>query len=313
METLEVASEQFDAIHDLSEFASNGIAYSLDGYRAFFAVIGPEMASKILATYDEDYRKLRPKHADAITEDMKNGKFILDGSPIRLDDNNHILDGQHRMASIIASGMRIEFLIVDHLPVATYDTVDTNSLVRTYMDVLRRRGFSDPSGVTALTRYLHKWYNPRTTSLDSNYRMSIAMLDSVLIPNQERIKWAVQNASNLCRKIDIPKSLLSLALFTLGEVSESSIKGMLIAVAEGEDIHRGMPEYTLQQRLILDHRQEKDKARDPNDTMYLIFRAWVDYHRNLSRHPNNLIKLDSIPRKRDGVTIQDLKNMMATD
>lgn len=313
METLEVTSEQFEQLQDLTEFANDGVAFSNDGYRAYFVTIGPELAKKILATYAEDYRKLRPKHMAAITDDMRHGKFRLDGSPIRLDKENRILDGQHRMASIIESGERIEFLVVDKLPLDAYDTVDTNALVRTYMDILRRRGVTDPSGVTALTRYIHKWDNSRITSLDSNYRMSVPMLDAVWEPNKNRIEWAARNAHNFSRKIDMPKSLIAFCLYTLGQVSESSIKGMFIAVAEGENIHRGMPEYTLQQRLLLDHRTERDKARDPNLTVYLVFRAWQDYHRNLSRHANNQLTLEAIPRPRFGVTIQDLKNMMVME
>lgn len=314
METLAVTPDQFDEIIDLAQFAHKGtVALSKNGQRAFFIEIGPELANKILDTYDLDYRKLRDKHAKSIASDMAEGAFLLDGSPIRISKEKKLLDGQHRMFGIRESGQRLEFLIVDSLPPDTYDTVDTNIVPRTYIDILRRRGYSNPTGMSALIKLAHKWYNPKITSLATTYPQTPHQLDKILNQYADRLKWATHNARNLDKKIYVPQSQIALAMFILGEISESSIKGFMISVAEGENIHRGMPAYTLKTRLQGDHNEEKDKSRDIMDTMWLIFRTWKMYHQNLSRHDGDQLTIFNLPVPRNGVSIRDLKNMMASE
>jgi hypothetical protein len=313
VEQLLVTPSQMDEILDLSQEAFGGtIAYSSTGTRAYFVTIGPEFAKKLLETYSVDYRKLRPNHAEDLAMDMRNEKWQLDGSPIRLTSQGHLLDGQHRATALIMSNTRQEFLIVDCLSESTYDTVDTNALSRSYNDILRKRGFSNVSSRTALTKLLLKW--DTRTQLDTREAFkSIAELDAVHNPNQERITWAVNNAANLDRNIYVAKSIVSLAFFVLGQVSEVTIKELLSAVAIGEGLYRGTPEFALMNRLKNDRNSGRDKIRTPDESMWLITRAWKTYHQNKQRPENNQLRLENLVIPSSGVSIRDLKEMMVTE
>lgn len=311
MDQLSVTPDQMDDILDLSKDASS-IAYSSNGIRAYFITIGPELAKKILATYSTDYRKYRQSHVDTISRDMKNGNWNLDGSPIRINENAELADGQHRLHSVIESGLRLEFLVVDSLPVSTYDTMDTNALTRTFIDILRRKGYTHCSSRAALTKLVYYWEYRNT--LDARLVLTVSQLDEIHDKYEKRISWAVHNANNLDRKVYIKRSLIALAFFILGEVSEASIKGLMISVADASGITRGMPAYALWNRLRNDHNSEKEKLRTNDETMYLIFRAWKTYHQNTMRHESDQLELNgSIPIPASGVTVRDLKNMMVTE
>lgn len=311
MEQIEVTPDQFDAIVDLSEYAGS-IAYSKDGTRAYFVEIGPTLAERILKTYNTDYRKLRVKHAKSLADDMKSGNWMLDGSPIRINELNELSDGQHRLTAIENSGQRIEFLVVDKLPVEAYDTMDTNALSRTYVDILRRRGFAFCPDRAAVSGLLWKWN--RNYSLDTSVKLTVAQLDSIHTrENAERIGWAVKNANNLSRNVHVKRALLGFCLYVLGEVNEGSIKELLFAVSNMENLNRGTPARALAIRLRNDKNNDRYKIGTNDETMWLIFRAWRDYHRNTYRHADDQIKLEGLTLPPNGVTVSDLKNMVVMD
>lgn len=313
METLEVTSEQFDALLDLSEFVVNGIAYSKEGIRAYFVEIGPELARAILQTYRTDYRKLRPRHAESIATDMREGNWNLDGSPIRMSDTQELIDGQHRLTGITLTGIRQEFLVVDTLPVSTYDTIDTNGIPRNYVDVLRRRGYTNCSNRAALAKLI--WYWDHRNSLDGRQALTVAQLDSVHEnpAYKERIKWAVNNSQNLDRRIYARKSAIALAMFVLGEISQLSILELMNAVAVGEGLYRGQPTFALWNRFRNDHNNEKEKIRTTDETVWLIFRAWQTYHKNTMRDPSDPLTMGKLTLPPQGVTVRDLKAMLETE
>lgn len=294
---------------DLASRAENGVAYSSNGTRAYFLKVGPATAKILLQTYHESYRKLRPRHADSIAGDMRAGTFQMDGSPIRLDVNSQLLDGSHRLTAITKSETIQEFLIVDRLPETVYDTVDTNILARTYIDILRRRGYNYATQRSAITRYILKWNN--NSSLDSSPPLSISLLDSVHEPNSEKIGWAVHNASSLPKRIrGVPPSLLGLTLYVIGDIDRTSIKTFLLNVASGEG-YRGMPSKTLSDRLRSDY--DNNIERHPHEQLWLIFKAWKVYHQNTMRADNDqhTMSRNQLAIPSAGVSIRDLQKLLA--
>jgi hypothetical protein len=104
---------------------------------AWFEDIGPARAEELLKTYKVDYRKYRASYADGLARDMRvdpeTGKshWNFDGSPVRIDVENNLFDGQHRLNAIKLSDTTHRFLMVSGLPVEAYHTTDTG-LARTY-------------------------------------------------------------------------------------------------------------------------------------------------------------------------------------
>jgi hypothetical protein len=312
MESIAVTPDQFDEILDLTAFAGS-IAYSKQGCRAYFVEIGPEMARKILETYNTQYRKMRPRHMESIARDMRAGNWQLDGSPIRLNEDNELADGSHRLTAVVKTEISQEFLVVDRLPVSTYDVMDTNALTRNYIDILRRRGYTQQPNRAALTKMIYAWDNK--TSLDFKQSLSIAEMDSIHEnPDyRERITWAVHNANSLDRRIPAKKTIIGLALFVLGEIDPTSIKELLLAVSTKENLKRGTPEFTLMTRLENDANSDKNLIRTNDETAYLFFRAWKTYYQNTMRHDSDQIKLEALQYPRNGITVKSLKEMLVMD
>lgn len=70
----------------------------------------------------------RPLHrvtVDKYVEAMRNGQWVPNGETIKFSKENRLLDGQHRLAACVESGVTIKSFVVRELPESVFDTIDT--------------------------------------------------------------------------------------------------------------------------------------------------------------------------------------------
>ena len=70
--------------------------------------ITPETARKYLTQNIGNYRKLSMSKVKQYAEDMKNGRWELNGESIVFDENGVLKNGQHRLAGIVKAGVTVE-------------------------------------------------------------------------------------------------------------------------------------------------------------------------------------------------------------
>lgn len=247
---------------------------------AWFEKVYPERARQMLNTYEVDYRKLRPTYAAGLARDMVNGKWNFDGAPIRIDSDGNLFDGQHRLTAVIESEKPQTFLILGNLPVEAYNTADTG-LARTYSDTLRRRGYNNVSLRGALQKIIHRWESGK--SLDDTKRLTYSELDEIMFNNIDTINHAVANTMSTVRKTPLPGALLAFSWWILARIDIADAKTFLVSLAEGENLRKGQPVYTLRERL----RNDAERGHTRNEYMHLVFAAWNAFRdgRELTRVP----------------------------
>lgn len=234
---------------------------------AFFDKIGPAAAEEILETYKVDYRKLRQRYAEGLSRDMENEHWNFDGSPIRIDADGNLFDGQHRLTAVIMSKQPQHFLVITGLPVRAYDTTDTG-LARTYGDTLRRRGFLNVTQRVALIKLIHRW--EQGWSLNDTRRLTNSEMDELGDKYIDQINRAVSMAMSTSHKVDMPGALVCLSWFVLSQIDNELAYTFMIGLAEGENLFSGNPIYTLRERLRLD----REVTYTRNEYMHFVFSAW---------------------------------------
>jgi len=234
---------------------------------AWFETVGPERAKELLSSYNEDYRKYRPTYGAGLARDMKAGHWNFDGSPIRIDVNGNLFDGQHRLHAVEESQTFQTFLFIAGLPVEAYNTTDTG-LPRSYRDNLRRRGFTNVTLRSSLVRLIAKW--EAGLSLDDTKRLTNAENDEVHDRHVDTINRALELAINTKRRLDLPSSLWAFSWWVLRDIDIEKAHTFLVAAAQGENIGKGDPAYALRNRLY----DDRDSDRTRNELMHLVFQAW---------------------------------------
>lgn len=104
--------------------------------------ITPSIAKELM-TLNKCNRPLNKKTVSWYANQMRKGQWTISGQTISISDKNVILDGQHRLAAIIESGISINFLIAYNVPQESFVNYDN----------MKSRGMSDVFAVDGILNY----------------------------------------------------------------------------------------------------------------------------------------------------------------
>ena len=99
----------------------------------------PAQASKALATQQKN-RSVTKAHVAWLSAQMARGEWRL-AQPIIFDENDCLIDGQHRLLSVVESGKTIEFHVIRGMDPDSWAVLDTGR-IRKGADVLSAEGRS---------------------------------------------------------------------------------------------------------------------------------------------------------------------------
>ena len=101
--------------------------------------ITPAVAQKWLATQVKN-RNVRSKtKVPMFARDMATGRWEMNGESIKFDADGHLIDGQHRLLAVIASGVSVPSVVARGLNGRSQETVDTGT-ARTAGDAIGLTG-----------------------------------------------------------------------------------------------------------------------------------------------------------------------------
>lgn len=102
-------------------------------------IITPGMAKKCLERNKIENRNLSRGRVNAMVSDLKNGKWVLTHQGIAFDDEGNLLDGQHRLAACVQSGVSFETLVTKGMTKEVCVAID-NTRPRTIIDHAKQLG-----------------------------------------------------------------------------------------------------------------------------------------------------------------------------
>lgn len=118
--------------------------------------IGPDEATKLIeGSKDIRNRTVSDGHVKWLADQMKDGKWSLNGEAIIIDDEGQIVDGQHRLWAVIESGVTIESLVTRGVDRKGFATIDTGT-ARTAGNVLAICGKKDANALGAALSLIHR-------------------------------------------------------------------------------------------------------------------------------------------------------------
>lgn len=153
--------------------------------RSTYVEMTPELAQKYLDTQVLN-RKLDYDWAVALAQSMEKGEWILDGNSIKMDDNGHLIDGQHRLHAVILSGMTVKMEVKSGFPSEAINVIDTFMKPRSMSNILTIRGIKNSSTVGAGIRA----YELETRGvLNGNVRYRVTPTTALDIYNSSPDVW----------------------------------------------------------------------------------------------------------------------------
>lgn len=183
-----------------------------------FVDVTPELAEE-WSNYNVHNRTKSEGRKIALANAIQEGDWLLNGETIKLgvdaDGRPWLIDGQHRVESIIEAGQPVESVVVTGLnEPGVQETVDTGRK-RTVGDMLKLRGEKDYHNLAAAIRHAYRYihyYDLRQQLAPETAQQLIAMLDE-----HGGIRDSVRVSRNYTI-LGMPKSLVAALHYLFGMV-----------------------------------------------------------------------------------------------
>lgn len=160
------------------ELDSADITDGKDGYASMVRVVTPPFAEYVLEHHNWDNRNKKIRAIDRYADDMRKGRWLLNGEAITFDTTERLVSGQNRLHACVQAGVPFDTAVVVGMDPDAQATVDTGS-PRTLADLLAWRGEVNVSQLGAVMSATWRLVNGTTMSpgLQPTRQEALAVLD----------------------------------------------------------------------------------------------------------------------------------------
>ena len=229
--------------------------------------ITPELAEQFLSM-NVSNRPMNMKHVAALAGSISRGEWMFTGESIKASSEGVLLDGQHRLAAIVKSGIAIDMIVVRGLPSEAFHAIDVGAKKRSLNDVLAISGEKYYSILAAALGVVKAWEINQEYIMYSG-QFTVAQCEEVL----ERHPMIREHATigMACKSI-IPPSLACALSYLFSIADEGKSKAFFDSLVNGVGLEKGSPVLLLRDRLFLN---KSSKAKLPKKELSaLIIKAF---------------------------------------
>lgn len=233
--------------------------------------VTPDMARELLAINLDNNRNVSMRHAKAIATEITGGRWIYDGSPIKINKSGKMFDGQHRCHAVTIADKPAEIMIVWGLDDAAFAVTDTNR-VRSGADVLSISGEKNASALASIARLAYSWdWEDGLDTVCVSQKFSNQLTLSLVDADPDLRKWASFSVSCRDLRVIAPPAIIGFCGWLLAKIDESDANAFLSSIASGANLPAGDPRLALIKAATrnvihgLDSKEER---------IALIIKAW---------------------------------------
>src|SRR5690349_6815917 len=128
--------------------------------------ITPDMAKKWLENGMIN-RKVSDNNVLFLWNQMKEGKWLMTGDPIKFSKSGKLLDGQHRLHAVVKYGQPVMLTVAEDLDEDVFPVLDTGKS-RSAADVLKISGYQYSNSLAAAARSIILYKNGVYVSRSGN-------------------------------------------------------------------------------------------------------------------------------------------------
>lgn len=216
-------------------------------------------------------RNMRPPRVRELAGAMQRGEWELNGETIKIASDGTLLDGQHRLAAVIESGVAIETVVMRGLPPEAQETVDTGRR-RRVADVLTIAGYPDAHALAAALNVLHRYRTGQRIDFSRAAAPTPQQALSLLEEAPEIID-SVRVARRVTKEIGGPIGVFAALHCVFHEIYPAEANEFFARLEDGVELQRGDPIWHLR-RHVLRPRVDRSYAQSPMHVTALTIKAF---------------------------------------
>ena len=230
--------------------------------------ITPPMAKEWLKK-NERNRPLRRTIVSSYADAMRSREWKLNYDPIRFNGDGGLIDGQHRLAAVVESGVSINSLVVRGMSDETFSTFD-QGLRRTVSDIMALSGEQYYAALGSALRWM--WL----IKSGKKGRIRAVLAEKILADNpglRESLKFVVQEGFNALWSAGTAATLY----YLMSQKDKKLATDFFHRLGSGEDLKKGEPLWHLRNSLLR-NRNKFGATRFTQDSLVTFcIRAWNSY------------------------------------
>lgn len=229
--------------------------------------ITPEMATEYLANNPRN-RPIKPGHLAFLCNELRHGRWKVNGDRIRIDKNGCLLDGQHRLTAVCVTGISIQTEIVFNLDPDVFDTIDSGAK-RSPGDTLTIAGEKDGRNLAAAVCVADDLLNGGCGAFGRSSKTSNAEILEML-ERHSAIRASMPWRESLKRFAPPAVSVALHYLFSLRDKQKAD--EFFNCISTGIGLDGGHPALLLRDRLSVNERAKGKLSR--RYIIALFIKAW---------------------------------------
>lgn len=147
--------------------------------------ITPDMAREYLAL-NKCNRPLSKPHVDMLRREMVDGKFYHTHQGIAFDATGYLIDGQHRLSAIVASGAAQVMQVTRGIRVDAKNAIDVQQRIRSVSDALKIGG--DDQASRSLVATARLW----SSLLGGPHKMTVHEVEAFIATHRDALVFGVK-------------------------------------------------------------------------------------------------------------------------
>lgn len=253
--------------------SNQSIVVEIDGQRLELRIlnVGPDLAAAWLAKNANNRNEARGNKAK-ISRSMELDDFKFLGDPVRFDEDGNLLDGQHRLKSIVETGSELPLLVIKGFKPEAQLYMDQGK-VRGAGDQIKLAGVAEKGGNNwaAIARLIIRW--DAGDVLGNLLVPGTAEIIAFCNEHRDQMRRAESAANAQYRRVGGRRPVAG-ATFYFAELIDAQLAHKFFRqLATGEDIRLGDPVFALRDTL-LKRKGTGGTKLNSNEELSLFVRAW---------------------------------------
>lgn len=233
--------------------------------------VEPGYAKYLLDECNTHNRPLNQGTVARYARDMTAGRWNPNGNAIVLSTEGLLLNGQHRLAAVVKSGVTVQMLFGYNYDPAWQENMDVGR-GRQFADTLALRGVLNSRGVAALARKVWAW--ERGERLDSIRETPTRKELSEFLDRNPAIHASVAAVQRIRLPSTAP-TILGLCHWLFSAIDADACETFFARLHDGANLDVGNPIYMLR-KLLMEQRGDRAAIKSGVATAYVI-KAWNAY------------------------------------
>lgn len=248
--------------------------------------IDPTVAKEILDTYNWKNRGKKETKIESYTRDMKYGRWVFNGDPLRFSVNEdeerkgeaYLSDGQNRLYAQVNSSTRQRWVIVTGLEDVAQETMDRGA-GRTPGDMAKLRGIPNATSVMAICG--RAWlFEDQHRVASGRVAGSLGELFAYYEADPERIQAAARKYNVTQPGIPVNPSVAMTCFYLASKVNQKDAESFFIdKLMHNIGLELNDPANALKLRLSNLSLATGGRKVDPSEAFRYIVVAWNHFRR----------------------------------